>query len=146
MIFDNRRAKDKSSQPVNAAGSRGCILCWWNGIIGWDKPLTEGDPIVLAPPSSALKCRTQQTPTRGPRKPKGKGCSEDVQKETQARMHTLQQDVYPRGLASSGSYGSETFTIGDMADSLYEYFPSSTFCLVAWRRSIRHCTSSPLML
>ncbi|KAH0163320.1 seven-hairpin glycosidase, partial [Aureobasidium melanogenum] len=133
--LDNRRAKDKSSQPVNAAGSQvGASSAGGMGkIIGWDKPLTEGDldsPQAKAAVLGSGNAGLNKRQLGDLENQKAKAAEDVFQKETQARMHTLQQDVcIPRGLASSGSGGSETFTIGGMADSLYEYFPKQYLLL-----------------
>ncbi|KAG9608904.1 seven-hairpin glycosidase, partial [Aureobasidium melanogenum] len=133
--LDNRRAKDKSSRPINAAGSQaGASSAGGMGkIIGWDEPLTEGDldsPQAKAAVLGSRNAGLNKRQLGDLENQKAKAAEDVFQKETQARMHTLQQDVcIPRGLASSGSGGSETFTIGGMADSLYEYFPKQYLLL-----------------
>ncbi|KAG9857803.1 seven-hairpin glycosidase, partial [Aureobasidium melanogenum] len=133
--LDNRRAKDKSSQPINAAGSQaGASSAGGMGkIIGWDEPLTEGDldsPQAKAAVLGSRNAGLNKRQLGDLENQKAKAAEDVFQKETQAKMHTLQQDVcIPRGLASSGSGGSETFTIGGMADSLYEYFPKQYLLL-----------------
>lgn len=127
--------KDGSNQPVNLGGSRmGASAAGGVGkIIGWDAPLTEGD---LDSPQAKAAVLNSDSPELNKRQlgdlenQKEKAAEDTFQKETQAKMHTLQQEVcLPRGLASSGSGGSETFTIGGMADSLYEYFPKQYLLL-----------------
>lgn len=127
--------KDGSSQAVNLGGSRmGASAGGGVGkIIGWDAPLTEGD---LDSPQAKAAVLNSDSPELNKRQlgdlenQKEKAAEDIFQKETQAKMHTLQQEVcIPRGLASSGSGGSETFTIGGMADSLYEYFPKQYLLL-----------------
>lgn len=133
--LDNPRAKDKSSQPMNNGGSRKDVSSAGGvgKIIGWDEPLTEGDLDSPQAKAAALDSKNAMLNKRqlGEFENQKAKAAEDVfQKETQARMHTLQQDVcLPRGLAPSGSGGSQTFTIGGMADSLYEYFPKQYLLL-----------------
>ncbi|KAH0367079.1 seven-hairpin glycosidase, partial [Aureobasidium melanogenum] len=133
--LDNRRAKENPSQPINAGGSQaGASSAGGMGkIIGWDDPLTEGDLDSPQAKAAVLNNRNANLNKRqlgDLENQKAKAADDVFQKETQARMHTLQQDVFiPRGLASSGSGGYETFTIGGMADSLYEYFPKQYLLL-----------------
>ncbi|KAK6005854.1 hypothetical protein QM012_007496 [Aureobasidium pullulans] len=133
--LDNKQAKDKSSQPINAGGSRtdSSSAGGVGKIIGWDDHLTEGDLDSPQAKAAVLDTKNPGFAKRqlGDLENKDAKVAEDVfQKDTQARMHTLQQDVcLPRGLASSGTGGSQTFTIGGMADSLYEYFPKQYLLL-----------------
>ncbi|THY10563.1 seven-hairpin glycosidase [Aureobasidium pullulans] len=104
-------------------------------IVGWNKNLKEGDldsaqakAAALAYPKANDDLVKRQLGDLENQKEKA---DEAVfQKETQAKMHTLQKEVcVPRGLASGNSGGSDTFTIGGMADSLYEYFPKQYLLL-----------------
>lgn len=127
--------KDGSSQPVDLGGSRmGASAAGGVGkIIGWDDPLTEGDLDSPQAKAAVLNSNGAEHDKRqlGDLENQKEKVAEDIfQKETQAKLHTLQQDVcIPRGLASSGSGGSEKFTIGGMADSTYEYFPKQYLLL-----------------
>ncbi|KAI5194106.1 seven-hairpin glycosidase [Aureobasidium subglaciale] len=127
--------KDGSSQPVNAGGSRmGAASAAGVGkIIGWDDPLTEGDldnPQVKAAVLDSNSAELNKRQIGDVENQKEKAAEDVFQKETQAKMHTLQKEVcVPRGLASSSGGGHDTFTIGGMADSLYEYFPKQYLLL-----------------
>lgn len=103
-------------------------------IIGWDQDLQEGDldspqdkAAALADTSSGDLVKRQIGEIENH---KDKTTDQAFQEETAAVKHTLKKEVcIPRGLASSNSYGSDTFTIGGMADSLYEYFPKQYLLL-----------------
>ncbi|CAD0107122.1 unnamed protein product [Aureobasidium uvarum] len=126
---------DASSQPVNLGGSRmGASSAGGVGkIIDWDNPLTEGDLDNPQAKAAALDSNSAELNKRqlGDLENQKEKAAEDVfQKETQAKMHTLQQEVcLPRGLASSNSGSRDKFTIGGMADSTYEYFPKQYLLL-----------------
>jgi mannosyl-oligosaccharide alpha-1,2-mannosidase len=134
---------DGSSQPVDLGGSRmGASAAGGVGkIIGWDDPLTEGDldnPQAKAAILNSNSAKLDKRQLGDLENSKEKAAEDIFQKETQAKLHTLQQDVcIPRGLASSGSGGSEKFTIGGMADSTYEYFPKQYLLLGGLEKKYR---------
>ncbi|THW93333.1 seven-hairpin glycosidase [Aureobasidium pullulans] len=104
-------------------------------IVGWNKNLKEGD-LDSAQAKAAALAHSKANDDLVKRQlgdlenQKEKADEAVFQKETQAKMHTLQKEVcIPRGLASGNSGGSDTFTIGGMADSLYEYFPKQYLLL-----------------